>query len=116
MILRRYARPLLQKFAEFFDADVGVAKNSPQRTDRYRSAFVDWNGHSFVIGGAPHVQMAALLPLFVEARALQGANQLLAIHSRKLVTHAATGTDRRVMKMGSRSAGMGSPSSRKLSM
>ena len=38
------------------------------------------------------------------------------VYSRKFGIHAATGTDRRVMNRGSRSTGMGSPSSCMLSM
>jgi hypothetical protein len=56
------------------------------------------------------------LALFDKAGALQGSNQVLAINARKLVTHAGTGTERRVTKNGSCSAGMGSPSACILSM
>ncbi len=77
---------------------------------------MDRNGHTLVIGFAPKMQMTAALALFDKAGALQGANQVLAIYARKLVTHAGTGTERRVTKNGSCSEGMGSPSACILSM
>ena len=45
--------------------------------------------HSPVIRRAPQVQMAATLPLFFKAGALESTDQLLAIHSRESVAHAA---------------------------
>jgi len=106
----------LQKFAKLVNANVRITKDRTQCADGDDAAFVDRNGHALAVGFAPKMKMTAALALFDKAGALQDSNQVLAINAWKLVTHAGTGTEMRVTKKGSCSAGMGSPSACMLSM
>jgi hypothetical protein len=113
---RRTRQPGSQQFAEFANRDTSVSEHSSQRTYRYNSARVNRHGHAFAVSCPPEVQVAASLSLFFKACSFECTHHLKAVNARQSVAHPATGTDRRVMKRGSRSSGTSSPSWSMLSM
>jgi len=99
-----------KEFSKFVNGNVCITENGTQGAKRHDSPFVNWHSHTPAIGFTPQVQVAATLPVFFKAHTFQHSNQLLAVDAWQFLTHAATGTDNRVMTSGSCSTGIGSPS------